>query len=343
MSDLIATRESFGNGLAEIDNDNVVVLDADVDSSTKTSYFRKEYPERFIENGIAEADMIGTAAGLATCGKIPVASTFAVFATGRCYDQIRASVAYPKLNVKIVGTHAGVTVGEDGATHQMVEDINLMRGLPNMVVLNPADDVSTKALVKEMIDYNGPVYMRLSRRKTEKIYDAEQINSYGASSNNSRDLGCKANSNNLRDLGCEANSECLFKIGKGIQFGNGCDCTIFAIGDVLQEALKAKDILAQKGIDARVCDMYSIKPIDKELIIKCAKETDNLFTVEDHSIIGGLGSAVSEVLCEEYPKKLVRIGIKDTFGKSGKCEELLEYFGLTSEKIANVIEQKMGK
>ena len=311
MSDLIATRESFGNRLAEINNDKIVVLDADVDSSTKTSYFKEKYPERFIENGIAEADMIGTAAGLATCGKIPVASTFAVFATGRCYDQIRASVAYPKLNVKIVGTHAGVTVGEDGATHQMVEDINLMRGLPNMVVLNPADDVSTRALVKEMIDYNGPVYMRLSRRKTERIYDSEQINSYG--------------------------------IGKGIQFGNGCDCTIFAIGDVLQEALKAKEILAQKGINARVCDMYSIKPIDKELIIKSAKETNNLFTVEDHSIIGGLGSAVSEVLCEEYPKKLVRIGIQDTFGKSGKCEELLEYFGLTSEKIAKTIEQKIGK
>jgi transketolase len=311
MNDLIATRESFGNGLAEINNDKIVVLDADVDSSTKTSYFKEKYPERFIENGIAEADMIGTAAGLATCGKIPVASTFAVFATGRCYDQIRASVAYPKLNVKIVGTHAGVTVGEDGATHQMVEDINLMRGLPNMVVLNPADDVSTRALVKEMIDYNGPVYMRLSRRKTERIYDSEQINSYG--------------------------------IGKGIQFGNGCDCTIFAIGDVLQEALKAKEILAQKGINARVCDMYSIKPIDKELIIKCAKETNNLFTVEDHSIIGGLGSAVSEVLCEKYPKKLVRIGIQDTFGKSGKCEELLEYFGLTSEKIAKTIEQKIEK
>ena len=331
MNDLIATRESFGNGLAEINNDKIVVLDADVDSSTKTSYFKEKYPERFIENGIAEADMIGTAAGLATCGKIPVASTFAVFATGRCYDQIRASVAYPKLNVKIVGTHAGVTVGEDGATHQMVEDINLMRGLPNMVVLNPADDVSTRALVKEMIDYNGPVYMRLSRRKTERIYDSEQINSYGTGSNNSRDLDCKAN------------SKCLFKIGKGIQFGNGCDCTIFAIGDVLQEALKAKDILAQKGINARVCDMYSIKPIDKELIIKCAKETNNLLTVEDHSIIGGLGSAVSEVLCEEYPKKLVRIGIQDTFGKSGKCEELLEYFGLTSEKIANVIEQRIEK
>ena len=308
MDDLIATRESFGRGLAEIDNDKIVVLDADVDSSTKTSYFRNKYPERFIENGISEADMIGTAAGLATCGKIPVASTFAVFATGRCYDQIRASVAYPKLNVKIVGTHAGVTVGEDGATHQMIEDINLMRGLPNMVVLNPADDVSTRALVKEMIDYNGPVYMRLSRRKTKKIYD-----------------------------------ECLFKIGKGIQFGDGSDCTIFAIGDVLQEALKAKDILAQDGINARVCDMYSIKPIDKDLIIKCAKETENLFTVEDHSIIGGLGSAVSEVLCEEYPKKLVRIGINDTFGKSGKCEELLEYFGLTAEKIVRRIEQKLEK
>lgn len=331
MNDLIATRESFGNGLAEINNDKIVVLDADVDSSTKTSYFKEKYPERFIENGIAEADMIGTAAGLATCGKIPVASTFAVFATGRCYDQIRASVAYPKLNVKIVGTHAGVTVGEDGATHQMVEDINLMRGLPNMVVLNPADDVSTRALVKEMIDYNGPVYMRLSRRKTERIYDSEQINRYRTGSNNSIELDC------------EANSKCLFKIGKGIQFGNGCDCTIFAIGDVLQEALKAKEILAQKGINVRVCDMYSIKPIDKELIIKCAKETNNLFTVEDHSIIGGLGSAVSEVLCEEYPKKLVRIGIQDTFGKSGKCEELLEYFGLTSEKIAKTIEQKIEK
>ena len=304
-----ATRQSFGEAISNLKNKNIVVLDADVDSSTKTSLFREKHPERFIENGIAEADMVSTAAGLATCDMIPIVSTFAAFATGRCYDQIRTSIAYPNLNVKICGTHAGITVGEDGATHQMLEDINLMRGLPNMVVLSPADDISTKKCIKEMIKYNGPVYLRLSRAKTDVIY-AEDID---------------------------------FKIGKGHQMGEGKDITIFSCGDVLEEVLKAAEMLERQGLEVRVCDMYSIKPIDKELIIKSAKETGMLFSVEDHSVIGGLGTAISEVLIDYYPKKLTRIGISDKFGISGRQDELLKYFKLDANSIVARIFDQMKK
>ena len=298
-SEKIATRESFGKALADIKNDKIVVLDADVDSSTKTDIFKQKHPERFVEIGIAEADMIGTAAGLASCGNIPIASTFAVFATGRCYDQIRNSVAYPKLNVKIVGTHSGITVGEDGATHQMLEDISLMRSLPNMTVISPSDDVSTKALLKEMVKYDGPIYFRLSRMKTPIIYA----------------------------------DDTKFEIGKGIQIGEGIDGTLFATGDLLWEAIEIQDRLIRKGIKIRVVDIHTIKPIDKELIIKSAKETGLLFSLEDHSIIGGLGSSIIEVLVENYPKKLVRFGVNDEFGKSGKAEELINYFELDADSI----------
>ena len=299
--EMIATRESFGKALVEIKNEKIIVLDADVDSSTKTEFFKQKYPERFLEIGISEADMIGTAAGLATCGKIPVASTFAAFATGRCYDQIRNSIAYPNLNVKIVGTHSGITVGEDGATHQMLEDISLMRSLPNMTVISPSDDTSTRELLKEAIKYEGPVYIRLSRIKTPIIY-AEDTK---------------------------------FKIGKGIQIGNGQDGTIFASGDLLWEAIEIQDRLIEKGIEIRVVDIHTIKPIDKDIIIKNAKETGLLFSLEDHSIIGGLGSAISEVLTDEHPKKLIRYGISDSFGKSGTAEELVKYFELDVDSIYN--------
>lgn len=303
---MIATRKSFGEALANSKNEKIVVLDADVCTSTMTKLFKNKHPDRFIENGIAEADMIGTAAGLATCGKIPFAVSFAAFATGRVYDQIRNSVAYPKLNVKICGTHAGITVGEDGATHQMLEDINLMRGLPNMIVLSPADDVSTKKIVKEIMKYNGPVYLRLSRRKTPVIYT----------------------------------DDTTFKIGKGIQIGEGKDGTIFATGDILNEVLIAQELLLKDGKDLRVCDMYSIKPIDRELIKKSASETGLLFSVENHSIIGGLGSAIADVLCEECPKMLTKIGINDTFGRSGRSEDLLKYYKLDAVSIAKQIKTK---
>ena len=301
--ELIATRESFGKALADTNNDKVVVLDADLETSTKTEYFEKKYPNRFFEMGIAESDMIGTAAGLSTDGKIPFVSSFASFITGRCYDQIRCSVAYPKLNVKIVGTHSGITVGEDGATHQMLEDISLMRTLPNMTVLCPSDDISCKKLVNKITDFDGPVYMRVSRYKTPIIYDVEDE----------------------------------FEIGKGYQIGEGCDATIFATGDVVSECLEAQDTLKEMGINVRVCDMYSIKPIDENLIVKCAKETKMLISVEDHNIIGGLGSAISEVLTSNYPKKLTRIGINDIFGRSGKAEDLLRYFKLDHESIVEKI------
>lgn len=302
---MIATRESYGKALAELGEKykNVVVLDADLANATKTIEFKKKFPERFFDIGIAEQDLIGTAAGLALGGKIPFASTFAVFASGRAYDQVRNTVAYSKLNVKIAATHAGITVGEDGASHQALEDISLMRSIPNMLVCSPADDRCTKWLIEEAIKYNGPMYIRLARPATEEIY-----------------------SNDVK-----------FELGKGIQHGDGKDATIFATGVTLAEALKAKEILKQKNIDVRVVDMHTIKPIDKELIVKCANETDKLYTVEDHSIIGGLGRAVCEVLCDSAPKKVTRIGINDEFGQSGKWQELMAYYGITAEKIAERI------
>ncbi|MBR3614245.1 MAG: transketolase family protein [Clostridia bacterium] len=300
-----ATRQSYGEALVELgkENNNVVVLDADLAGATKTNMFAKEFSERFFDMGIAEQDMIATAAGLATCGKIPYASTFAVFATGRAYDQIRNSICYPNLNVKICATHCGITVGEDGATHQMLEDINLMRGLPNMTVISPADDVEAKWAVKEAAKINGPVYIRFGRAASPIIHENEE----------------------------------KLELGKGIQFGEGIDATVFATGIMVAEALKAKEELEKEGINIRVVDFHTIKPIDKEMIIKCAKETKKLISVEEHSIIGGLGSAVAEVLVENYPAKLTRMGIKDCFGKSGSAGELLKYFGLTSKDIIEKI------
>ena len=297
----IATRQSYGEALAKLGekNKDIVVLDADLAAATKTELFKKEFPERFFDMGIAEQDMLGTAAGMATCGKIPYASTFAVFAAGRGYDQIRNSICYPKLNVKICATHAGISVGEDGATHQMLEDISLMRSLPNMTVLSVSDDTQTKWAVEEICKINGPVYLRLGRLASPIIYDENQ----------------------------------KFEIGKGIQIGAGTDATVIATGLMVSEAIKAMEELKEKGINIRVVDIHTIKPIDKELIVKCAKETKRIITIEDHSIIGGLGSAVCEVLAEEYPTKVTRLGMKDTFGKSGKAEKLLEYFGLSKDGI----------
>lgn len=297
----IATRQSYGEMLEQLgeENKNIVVLDADLSTATKTEIFAKKFEDRFFDMGIAEQDMIGTAAGFATCGKISFASTFAVFAAGRAYDQIRNSVCYPNLNVKICATHAGITVGEDGATHQMLEDIAMMRALPNLKVFSPSDDIETKFIIKEISKLNGPCYVRLSRLATPVIYDENE----------------------------------KFEIGKAKQIGKGQDATIFATGVCVSESLKAKEELEKQGIYVRVVDIHTIKPIDKDTIIKCAKETKKLITVEDHNIIGGLGSAICEVLAEEFPAKVTRLGINDTFGKSGNAVELMKYFGIDSEAI----------
>lgn len=296
-----ATRQSYGETLEKIGEKykDIVVLDADLSSATKTINFAKKFPERFFDIGIAEADMMSTSAGFATTGKVPYVSTFAVFAVGRGYDQIRNSICYPNLNVKICSTHAGITVGEDGATHQMLEDISIMRTLPNMKVLSPADDTQTRWAIEEAYKQKGPVYVRLSRLARPIIYDENQ----------------------------------KFEFGEMIQIGEGTEATIFATGDILAEAIKAKEELEKQGINIRVVDVHTIKPIDEEMIIKCAKETKRLISIEDHSIIGGLGSAISEVLTSKYPAKLERIGIKDEFGRSGKAEELIKYYKLDAESI----------
>ena len=297
----IATRQSYGEALLELgkENKDIVVLDSDLSTATKTSIFAKEFPKRFFDMGIAEQDMMGTAAGLATCGKIPYASTFAMFAAGRAYDQIRNSICYPNLNVKICATHAGITVGEDGATHQMLEDIGMMRALPNMTVISTSDDTQTKWAIKEISKLNGPVYVRLSRLATPVIYEKNK----------------------------------KFEIGKAVQIGKGTDCTIFATGVTVAEAIKAKETLEKMGIYVRLVDIHTIKPIDEDLIIRCAKETEKLISVEDHGIIGGLGTAISDVLTEHYPKKLIKLGIHDSFGKSGKAEELMHYFKIDAQAI----------
>ena len=299
----IATRQSYGEELAKLgeENEKIVVLDADLSTATKTEIFAKEFPDRFINVGIAEQNLMGISAGLSTFGKIPYASTFAVFAAGRAYEQIRNSIAYPKLNVKIVATHAGITVGEDGATHQMIEDIGLMRGLPNMTVMCTSDDIQTKWAVKEISKIDGPVYLRLSRMATPIIYDVDT----------------------------------KFEIGKGVQIGEGTDASIIATGVTVSEALIAKKILKENGLDVRVIDIHTIKPIDKELIVKSAKETKRIITVEDHNIIGGLGTAVCDVLSEEYPTKVEKMGVPDCFGRSGKAEELLRYYKIDSTAIVN--------
>ena len=303
----IATRQSYGEELAKLgeENENIVVLDADLSTATKTELFAEKFPDRFIDVGIAEQNLMGISAGLSTFGKIPYASTFAVFAAGRAYEQIRNSIAYPKLNVKICATHAGVTVGEDGATYQMLEDLGLMRGLPNMTVICPSDDIQTKWAVREIAKINGPVYLRLCRLKTPIIYDTDK-----------------------------------FEIGKAVQIGNGTDASIIATGVCVSEAIKAMEILKEKGKNVRVIDMHTIKPIDKEMIVKCAKETKQIITVEDHSIIGGLGSSVCEVLSEEYPTKVERMGIMDTFGQSGNGEELLAYYKIDSNAIVEKVLKK---
>ncbi|AQR97940.1 transketolase family protein [Clostridium saccharoperbutylacetonicum] len=302
MGNKIATREAYGKALVKLStlNKNVVVLDADLSKSTKTADFKAVSPERFINVGIAESNMMGIAAGLSTCGKIPFASTFAMFAAGRAFEQIRNSICYPKLNVKICATHAGLTVGEDGATHQSVEDISLMRSIPNMTIINPADAVETEAAILAVAEYNGPCYVRLGRLAVSIINDAQSYK---------------------------------FEIGKGITLADGNDVTIVATGMMVELALEAKDILSKEGINARVINIHTIKPIDRELLIKAAKETKAMVTVEEHSVIGGLGSAVAEVVTEECPIPVLKVGIKDTFGESGKPNELLKVYGLTTEAI----------
>lgn len=298
----IATREAYGSALAEFGGDQrLVVLDADLSKSTKTETFKKQYPERFINMGIAEGNMMAVAAGLATCGKVVFASSFAVFAAERACEQVRNSICYPNLNVKIGATHAGISVGEDGASHQAVEDIAIMRSLANMVVMSPADAVETRHAVKAAIEHDGPVYLRLGRLGVPAIYE-------------------------------ESNFQ--FQLGKGITVSEGKDVTIIATGLMLHTAIEAKKILAEEGIGARIIDIHTIKPIDKDIIVKAAKETGAIVTAEEHNVIGGLGSAVAEVLVQNYPVPAKIVGLKDTFGKSGKPYALLEYFGLTAKNIA---------
>ena len=298
----IATRDSYGNALAELgtEHDNVVVLDADLAAATKTGVFKKAHPDRFIDCGIAESNMIGVAAGLATTGKVPFASSFAMFAAGRAFEQVRNTIGYPHLNVKIGATHAGISVGEDGATHQCCEDIALMREIPGMVVINPCDDVEARAAVKAAYEYVGPVYLRFGRLAVPVLNDE---------------------------------STYKFEIGKGVKLKDGKDISIIATGLCVSEAVKAVDMLAADGIDAELINIHTIKPIDEDIIAETAQKTGRVFTVEEHSIIGGLGSAVAEVLAEKCPTKLTRIGVRDTFGESGPAKELLHKYELDAEGI----------
>ncbi len=298
----IATRESYGNALAELgaEFENLVVLDADLAAATKTGVFKKAFPDRHIDCGIAECNMIGIAAGLAATGKIPFASSFAMFAAGRAFEQVRNSVAYPKLNVKIGATHAGISVGEDGATHQCNEDIALMRTIPGMVVLNPSDDVEAKAAVRAAIEHEGPVYLRFGRLAVPVINDKPDYK---------------------------------FELGKGVVLREGKDVTIIATGLPVSECLAAADKLAADGIDAKVINIHTIKPLDEELVLAAAKETGKVVTVEEHSVIGGLGSAVCDVLSEKCPTKVMKIGINDTFGESGPAVELVKKYGLDADSI----------
>ena len=305
-----STRQAYGEALVELGqvNKNVVVLDADLTKSTKTNLFQEKFPERHFNVGIAEADLMGTAAGLATCGKVAFASTFAMFAAGRAFEQIRNTIAYPKLNVKIAPTHAGISVGEDGGSHQSVEDIALMRAIPGMVVLSPADAVETKKMVFAAAEYNGPVYIRMGRLDVETIFD-------------------------------EATYD--FQIGIANTVREGNDVTIAATGLMTAEALKAADILAQEGISVRVINVGTIKPLDGETILKAAQETKFIITAEEHSVIGGLGSAVSEFLSEVHPTKVKKLGIYDKFGQSGKANELLEKYELTAAKLVAMVKENM--
>ena len=298
----IATRDSYGNALAELgtEHDNVVVLDADLAAATKTGVFKKAHPDRFIDCGIAESNMIGVAAGLATTGKVPFASSFAMFAAGRAFEQVRNSVGYPHLNVKIGATHAGISVGEDGATHQCNEDIALMRTIPGMVVINPADDVEARAAVRAAYEHQGPVYMRFGRLAVPVINDRPDYK---------------------------------FELGKGVVLREGKDLTIIATGLPVSNCLEAAEKLAADGIDAKVINIHTIKPLDEELVVAAAKETGRVVTVEEHSVIGGLGSAVCDVLSEKAPTRVMKIGINDTFGESGPALELLKKYGLDTDSI----------
>ena len=298
----IATRDSYGNALVELGkaHDDLIVLDADLAGATKTCIFQKEFPERHWDCGIAECNMTGIAAGLATCGKVPFISSFAMFAAGRNYDQVRNSIGYPHLNVKIGATHAGISVGEDGATHQCLEDLSLMREIPGMVVINPSDDVEARAAVKAAYDHVGPVYLRFGRLAVPVINDTPDYK---------------------------------FEIGKGIVLKEGKDVSIFATGLEVSETLEAAKMLAADGIDAEVINIHTIKPIDADLIAEAAKKTGKIVTVEEHSVIGGLGSAVCDVLCEREPVKVLKIGMNDVYGESGPAVKLLEKYGLDAESI----------
>lgn len=301
MADKMATRQAYGEALVEIGekNKDLIVMDADLSKSTMTAAFSKAYPERFFNMGIAEQNMYGVAAGLAASGKTVVASTFAMFAAGRAFEIIRNSIGYPKLNVKICATHAGVTVGEDGASHQAIEDISLMRSIPGMTVLNPSDGASAKKAIEAAIEMKGPCYVRLGRAAVPVIYDEDMD----------------------------------FQIGRGITVRDGGDVTVIATGIMVNEAMIAAEQLAGEGISVRVIDMHTIKPIDKEIIVKAAKETKGIVTAEEHSIIGGLGSAVAEVTSVECPAKIRMIGIQDRFGQSGKPAQLMEEYEITAADI----------
>ena len=304
----IATRESYGKTITELgrEHEDIIVLDADLAEATKTAIFKKEFPDRHIDCGIAEANMIGIAAGLAAAGMSPFASSFAMFASGRAYEQVRNSVGYPHLNVKICASHAGITVGEDGATHQCNEDIALMRTIPGMLVVNPSDDIEAKAATRALYDYKGPAYMRLGRFAVPVI---------------------------------NTNPDYKFELGKGIKLRDGKDITIIATGLEVSQSLIAADILKEKGIEAAVINIHTIKPLDKEIVINAAKETGRIVTVEEHSVIGGLGSAVSDAVCENYPVPVHKIGIQDRYGESGPAAALLEKFGLDGKGIAeNILE-----
>lgn len=307
-----ATRESFGEALTELakTNNDVIVLDADLAEATKTSIFKKQFPERFIDCGIAECNMIGIAAGLATCGKVPFAASFAMFSAGRAFEQVRNSVGYPHLNVKIVGSHAGISVGEDGATHQCCEDIALMRTIPGMVILNPADHYEMQAAVQAAAAYDGPVYLRLGRLAVESV-------------------------NN--------NDDYRFEIGKGITMQDGSDITLIATGLMVSEAAKAVKALREAGISVRLINMHTIKPLDEELVLKAARETGRIVTVEEHNIIGGLGEAVAALVSEKHPVPVNRIGVRDVFGHSGPAKELLVEFGLSAVNIEKTIKNILDK
>ena len=303
MADKIATREAYGDALVEFGAkyENIIVFDADLAEATKTCKFKKAYPDRFFDCGIAEGNMVSVAAGVAATGMIPFCSSFAMFTAGRAFEPIRNAIGYPHLNVKIGATHAGITVGEDGATHQCLEDLGTMRTIPGMVILNPADAVEARAAVEAAINYVGPVYMRFGRAAVPVLFDKETYK---------------------------------FEIGKGIQMAEGKDVTLVATGIMVSMALEAKELLKAEGIDARVINISTIKPLDKEIILRAAAETGAIVTAEEHNIIGGLGSAVAEAVCEGCPVPVVRVGVEDTFGRSGKVPPLLEYYGLTPANIA---------